>query len=492
MDDEKKKTSPNELELKKKIRGEGFLESQSETEEKQTNANKETASSSQKRGIFSFLGGADKKEEKFSKKKEFKEKREQLKSMTKQERKEEKRWKEEAQKREKLLEKKKKEQIKATKNESKKVKGEYKLPKKKKRSAIVKFFTSLNYFGLGKERIAFIDNLATMMDAGLPLLDAIRALQKDTKRKIIRKIIGRIIIAIETGNPLWRAMESQYLFTQQQIAMVRVGEEAGSLTENLRYLAEQEEKDRALRSKVKTAMIYPIIVLVMLTVIVFGLGLFVLPNLVGVIESLNVPLPIVTRIIIVFTEYFSQNAKMIIISFFSGVIVLFFLTKYTYLKVFVQWMIYHIPGIGTLIKEATISRFGVVLGGLLRAGVPVTESLESLTNATSLIRYKKFYAQLLEHVKLGDSFTTSFEAIPLTDKCFPPSVQQLIMTGEKSGSLTEIALKIAEIHDRKASEIAEKLPVIIEPLLLLFIGGLVATIALGILAPIYSIVGNIG
>ena len=405
---------------------------------------------------------------------------------------EEKIWKKEAKKREKLLKKKKKEQIKVVKNDDKKVKGEYKIPKKKKRSAIAKFFISINYFGLGKERISFIDNLATMMDAGLPLLDAVRALQKDTKRKTVRKIIGRIIVAVETGSPLWRAMEGQYFFTQQQIAMVRVGEEAGSLVNNLQYLAEQEEKDSALRSKVKTAMIYPIIVLTMLTVIVFGLGIFVLPNLVGVIESLNVPLPIVTRIIIAFTEYFSQNAKIIIITFVSGTIVFFILAKYTYLKVIVQWMLYHIPGIGTLIKEATISRFGVILGGLLRAGVPVTEAIESLTNATNLVRYKKFYAQLLEHVKLGDSFTTSFESISLSDKCFPPSVQQLIMTGEKSGSLTKVTLKIAEIHDRKASEVAEKLPVIMEPLLLLFIGGLVGTIALGILAPIYSIVGNIG
>ena len=427
-------------------------------------------------------------------KKQFgKEEKKRIIEEAKEEKEEEKQWKEEAKRREELLKKKKSEAIKEAKEEKKDgKKREFKPMEKKKQSAFMNFIRSINYMGMDKQRISFIGNLGTMMDAGLPLLDAIRALEREVKQRQMKKIMNRIVVAVETGSSLWRAMEGQYFFTTQQIAMVRVGEESGSLVENLGYLAEQEEKDKALKSKIKTAMIYPTIVMVMLVVVVLVMGMFVLPNLVEVILALGVPLPFITRMIIKFTDIFTAHGVIIAPSIIGGMILFFILVKYTFLKIPVQWALYKVPGIGRLIREATLSRFGVVMGGLLQSGVPVVEALESVTNATTLSRYKKFYGKLWEHVQLGDSFTTSFGKIRLADKCFPASMQQLIMTGEQSGSLTKIMLKIASIHEKKASEVAEKLPVIIEPMLLLIMGGLVATIALGVLAPIYSVVGNIG
>lgn len=473
----------SETEVRRQLREEGFLELDDE---------KDTAG--KKGSIFGFLHMTPQEAlgavgQKLSRK--------QQKHLAAIERKkeaqEEKEWKREAKKREKQEEEhraEKERQAKESREDSRHM--NLRVPKTKKESMVTAFLVALTTMGLGKQRTAFIDNLGTMMDAGLPLLDALRALKDEERKRPMRKLIGRIIVAVETGSPLWRAMEGQHFFKQQQIAMVRVGEEAGNLVENMQYLAEQEEKDHALRSKVKTAMIYPIIILVMLTVVVFGLGLFILPNLIQVIQSLGVPLPFFTRAIILFTEFFTTHARTIVPSFFGGVIVFALLTKFTPLKVAVQWVILHMPGIGTLIREATISRFGVVMGGLLQAGVPVTEALESLVNVSGIHRYRSFYAELLEHIQLGDSFTTSFRKIRNTGKCLPSSVQQLVITGEQSGSLTKVMLKIAQIHEKRAAEVAEKLPVILEPLLLLFVGGLVAGIALGVLAPIYSVVGSIG
>ena len=153
---------------------------------------------------------------------------------------------------------------------------------------------------------------------------------------------------------------------------------------------------------------------------------------------------------------------------------------------------FHVPGIGRLAKEATIARFGVILGGLLKAGVPIIEAMESLEKVTPIISYRNFYGKMLDHVTIGDSFAKSFSAIKGSDKLLPPSVQQLVMTGERSGALADIMLKIADIYDKKAADTAQKLPVILEPMLLLFIGGLVGTIAFSIIVPIYSIVGNVG
>jgi type IV pilus assembly protein PilC len=354
------------------------------------------------------------------------------------------------------------------------------------------FLTSINYIGMGKERMSFIQNMATMLNAGLPLTDALKTLTLETRNKPMRKLLGRIIDAVENGSPLWRAMEAQNFFSLHALALVRIGEEAGSLAENMGYLAEQDEKDNALRSKVKMAMIYPTIVMVIMFIIVVGLGMFVLPNLVGVLFSLNVKLPLITRIVIWCSDAFVVYGAVGVPSFIAVFIGIGILSKYTSFRVVTQFCMFKIPGIGRLAREATIARFGVILGGLLKAGVPVIEALESLVQVTPIASYKKLYAQLLAHVTIGDSFQKSFASIKGSEKLLPPSVQQLVITGEKSGSLADIMLKVADIYDKKATGTAEKLPIILEPMLLLFIGALVGSIAFAIIVPIYSIVGNVG
>lgn len=354
------------------------------------------------------------------------------------------------------------------------------------------FLTSLNYIGMGKERMLFIQNMATMLNAGLPLTDSLKTLVLETRNRSMRKLIQRIIDMVENGSPLWRAMEAQSFFSLHALALVRIGEEAGNLSENMGYLAEQDEKDHALRSKVKMAMIYPTIVMCIMFVIVVGLGMFVLPNLVGVLFSLNVKLPLITRIVIWFSDAFVAYGAVGVPSSIAGFILVMILSKYTPLGRVTQWIMFHIPGIGRLAREATIARFGVILGGLMKAGVPVVEALESLVQVTPVMSYKLLYAQILARVTIGDSFAKCFASIRGSDKLLPASVQQLVITGEKSGSLSDIMLKVADIYDKKASETAEKLPIILEPMLLMFIGALVGSIAFAIIVPIYSIVGNVG
>lgn len=354
------------------------------------------------------------------------------------------------------------------------------------------FVSALSHIGLGKERNQFTSNLATMLNAGLPLIDALNTIETEVRNKGMKKMVRRMLETIENGSPLWRAMNDENFFSPHAIALVRVGEEAGNLAENMEYLSMQETKDQELQSKVKMAMIYPAIVLVIMFVIVMGLGTFVLPKLVSVLTSLNVPLPFVTRVVIGFSNLFAEYGLIIapgaVLAFFSLVV----LARYTPLRIFTQWMIFKIPGIGALARESTIARFGVILGGLLRAGVPVVEAVHSLVNVTTIMSYRHFYERLLDHITVGDSFAKSFAVIRNSDKLIPVSVQQLVITGEKSGSLSRIMLKIADIYDKKATNTAQKLPVILEPLILIFIGSLVGTIAFAIIVPIYSIVGNVG
>lgn len=360
------------------------------------------------------------------------------------------------------------------------------------RKELQKFFSSLNHLGMGRQRMMFIQSMAMMLTAGLSLVDSLQTQLLEAKSKAVKGLIQGIISAVESGSPLWKAMDDQSLFSPYEIALVHIGEEGGNLARNMEYLAQQQEKDRALKAKVKMAMIYPAIVIVLVFVLVMGLGLFVLPNLVQVLYSLHVELPLATRVVIAFSQLFEAHGAVMTPLLFLVLIFVLLLGKYTRFRVVSQWLVFHTPGIGSLAREATIAQFGVILGGLLRAGVPLVEALSSLVEVTHIVSYKNFYQRLLEHVNAGDSFSKSFTLLPETNHVLPVSVQQLIVTGERSGALADVLMKIAEMYDKKASETAEKLPVILEPLLLIIIAGIVAGIAFAIIVPIYKVVGNIG
>ncbi len=351
---------------------------------------------------------------------------------------------------------------------------------------------AMNHFGLGKERTAFIQNIAMLLDAGLPLVDAIKTLERETRIKPFKKMLNEMRTDVESGEPLWRAMDRQAFFSQYAIALTRIGEEAGSLAQNMQYLATQDEKDSELRGKVKMAMIYPAIVLVLVFVVVVGIGGFVLPNLIPVLISLNAPLPLVTRILIAFSNFFTAHWAVAMPSFFAVIFFFILLHVYTRFKLVTQWVIFRIPGIGRLAREATIARFGVILGGLLQAGVPLIDSIKSLVDVTTIAVYKNFYADMLGKISLGETFQKTFASVKNSETLLPVTVQELVTVGEQSGRLATTLLKISDIYDRKAEETAQKLPVILEPILLLFMGGLVGTIAFAIIIPIYSVVGNIG
>jgi len=238
-------------------------------------------------------------------------------------------------------------------------------------------------------------------------------------------------------------------------------------------------------------MIYPSIVIFLTVVIALGLSWFILPQLVGVLFALNVELPPTTRAVIAISEFFTNYGAIFVPSVFGVLMIAAFFMKFTSLRILGQWASLQIPGVKSLIKYASIARFGIILGSLLEAGVAPVEALNSLTNVTTMWKYKRFYGNLTEHIKIGDSFAKSFDEIKKSKKILPVSVQQIIITGEQSGRLSDVLEKIADIYQKKAEETAQKLPIILEPMLLIVIAGMVSFIAFSIIMPIYSVVGNL-
>lgn len=361
-----------------------------------------------------------------------------------------------------------------------------------RRKGIMDFLGKLNTIGLGKERTHFIENLAVLLNSGLSVIDALRTIELELRVKPMKKIVHQLIEEVESGIALWRAMDNRSFFSAYELALIRIGEEAGSLSRNMEYLAIQQEKDHALKSKVKMAMIYPTIVLVMTLVITLGMAWFVLPQLVSVLLALNAKLPLVTRIVIWIAAFFEKNGAVAVPSTFAVLFAAFLLCTKTRLRGVTQLVIFRFPGIGTMAKSATVAQFGVVLGSLLRAGVPLVESIRSMAAVTDTVAYRHFYERLASEIEVGQSFDAAFRSLRESRRLIPVSVQQLVITGERSGKVTDMLLRIADIYEKKAEEAAQRLPVVLEPMLLLFMGGLVGTIAFAIIVPIYSVVGSVG
>jgi type IV pilus assembly protein PilC len=361
-----------------------------------------------------------------------------------------------------------------------------------KKSGLQRFIDGLNSFGLGKERAHFIENLAVLLNSGLSVVDALKTIQLELRIKAMKKVIGKIIDEVESGIALWQAMDNQGFFSPYALALIRIGEESGALSRNMEYLSVQQEKDRSLRAKVQMAMIYPSIVLVLTVIVTLGLAWFVLPQLVTVLLSLNAELPFVTRMIIWIANFMKAHGNVAVPLFLTFLLLVTSLCKYTRLRGPTQQFIFRLPGVGTMARSATIARFGVILGSLLRAGVPLVESIHSMADVTDTVAYRKFYYRLANAIEVGQSFASAFSTLKETSSLIPISVQQLIVTGEKSGRMADMLMRIADIYEKKAEESAARLPVVLEPILLIFIGVLVGTIAFAIIVPIYSIVGSVG
>ncbi|MBI3589734.1 MAG: type II secretion system F family protein [Candidatus Liptonbacteria bacterium] len=347
-------------------------------------------------------------------------------------------------------------------------------------------------FGLAKEKDYFLENLAILLTSGLDIASAIHSIKAEIRSKKLIAAIDFLEEEIQGGSFLWKALEDTDLVPPHIIFLIRLGEETGRLPENLRIVASQQQKDRELKSKVRSAMIYPVIVFSLTLVIGTGISWFVLPRLAKIFSELRIKLPIITRITIFIGSFLGHYGALVvpivIVVFAVSVYILFFYSKTRYLG---QSILFSVPGIKKLIQEIELARFGYVLGNLLDAGLLVTRSLDSLHQATVVRRYQKFYLHLRDSIEEGKSFHEGFTNYPKISKLIPTPVQQMIISGVESGRLSETLIKIGEIFDKKADTTTKNMAIILEPILLVIVWLGVIAVALSVILPIYSLLGGI-
>jgi type IV pilus assembly protein PilC len=341
-----------------------------------------------------------------------------------------------------------------------------------------------------KYRDYFTSNLALLLHAAVPVQEAFTSLKETSRSPALNAAIDQMLRDIDEGMSLWQAMERSGVASRQTIALVQLGEQSGQLVENLKVAARQEEKQRAFKSKVRSAMLYPSFVLGLTGVVGIGVAWFLLPRLSETFTQLDVRLPAISRLFIGFGDFLRDNGVWAVPVFLA-------LTFFLLYMIFVfpktrhigQWILFHIPGVSRLMHEVELARFGYLLGTLLQAGLTVTQALQSLADATSSPQYAKLYRRLKVAFEDGYSFRSTLPKDPA--KLLPPPVQQMVIAGERSGSLPETLLNVGSIYEEKSDLSTRNLEAILEPILLIVVWLGVMGVAIAVIMPIYSLVGGL-
>ncbi len=343
-----------------------------------------------------------------------------------------------------------------------------------------------------KQREYFSDNLALLLKAGVPIGQIIDSMIESAHGKALKKVLTTMQQDISNGRNLTDTLENSGMVSRQTIALVRLGEASGNLTENLQLAAQQEAKRHVFAAKLRSAMLYPVFVLGLTFVVSLAVAWFLLPRLATTFAQLNVPVPPLSRVLINF-GVFLKSYGFIAVPVIVGAVFLagYILFQAPRTSVIGRTALLYVPGIGRLIRETETAQFGYLLGTLMQAGLSITESLRLLTSATAVPQYQKLYQYLSTSIDAGYGFQESLQKYPPSKRILAPAVRQMVAAGESSGSLPDVLMSIGHTFEQKSDLTTENIETIIEPILLVLIGFGVLFVAVAVILPIYGLIGGL-
>lgn len=332
--------------------------------------------------------------------------------------------------------------------------------------------------------VMFTRQLSAMVSAGVPLLRAIGSLENNTDSKQLAFILGDVHKQIQGGATLAGSLERYPdSFDDVYINMVRAGEAAGILDDILKRLALQQEKNAKIRKKVKSAMTYPVVLIGITILSFFGLMIFVIPQMGKIVKDLGGPdaeLPMLTQIMLSVSEVIISYWFFVLPLFAGAVYAMMRYTKTPKGKRQFHTLILKIPGVKGIIEKLAVARFARTFSALMGAGVPVLESLRVTSRAVGNILYEEAIAGAGEEVKNGKNLS----AIIGKNDLFPSIVSQMLAVGEETGQTDTVLVKVADFYEEEVDASIEGLSSIIEPIMIVVMGGMVGLIAASVMLPI--------
>lgn len=328
-------------------------------------------------------------------------------------------------------------------------------------------------------------HLAIMIKAGMPLLNSINLLQKQTKSKFLSKILADVSKDVSNGQFLSKSLEKyKNVFGELFINIIRVGETSGILPENLNYLSDELKKKSEIRRKVLGALIYPIIIVMATLGITLLLTVFIFPKILPVFASLKVNLPLSTKILIAASNLLTQNGLLIFGILIVLMIVFAVLLRIKRVKFYYHKLIHYLPLVGRMSRDVNIANFTRTLGLLLKSGVKIVEAVNITSDTLTNLVYKKELQLAASQIQKGESISKYLSARPAL---FPPMLVNMISVGENTGNLSETLIYLADFYTSEIDEITKNLSNVLEPALMVVMGALVGFVAISIITPIYEI-----
>ena len=332
----------------------------------------------------------------------------------------------------------------------------------------------------GKTKMVFFRQLATMVKAGLSLTAALDIIAEQEKNLAFKDVLMDVKANIDRGVPLSQAMKQHKVFNVMMTSLVQAGEEGGLLDESLERVAGLLEKQAALAGKIKSAMFYPSFVIFFAITVVVVFIAFILPKFKQVFEGMNIQLPTLTKMMFNLGDYCQENWKLIVGVTFAVVAVLLWLMRSPVTKPFMDRLKLKLPVIKSLVFKSGMARASQTLASLVSAGVPILRGLEMAEEVAGNDVIRTGFADLQASAKSG---------LPLGDaarhaKVFPPLVCQMMRIGEETGHLDDMLERVAAWYDQELDEQIKAMTSLMEPIMIVFVGGIVAVIAMAIFGPI--------
>lgn len=340
-----------------------------------------------------------------------------------------------------------------------------------------------------KDRIMFTRQLSTLIGAGLPLATSLRTVAEQTNAKAMKGVIEEILAKVESGKTLHESF-AQFpdIFNGVYLALIQAGETSGTLDLALKRLADQEEKDAAMMSKIKGALVYPAIIFVVIIAVLAFMMIMVVPQVKGLYEDMNKELPGLTKFLVAISDFFGQFWWLVAIVVAAIVAAIWYAVKKTPAgrKVADQFKL-SVPIFGGLFRKLYVSRFARTAEMMLATGVPMLDSVKIAIDATSNVVVEEEYSKSLEVIKGGKTLSEG-----LKDREYMlPLVPQMASIGEESGKIDEMLGKAAAVYENELDEQINNISTMIEPILMVIMAGLIGVVVGGTLLPIYSLVNSV-
>lgn len=339
-----------------------------------------------------------------------------------------------------------------------------------------------------KDRIVFTRQFATLIGAGLPLSTSLRTLSEQTQAKAMKGVIEDLLAQVEGGKSLSDAMKTHPdVFSDVYLSLVAAGEMSGTLDESLSRLATQEEKDDAMISKIRGAMVYPLILFIVIIAVLVFMMVEVVPEVVNLYDSMKKPLPELTQFLFGVMDFFMNFWYILAVLVAVFVILISSFRKTDSGKRFFSIIKLHVPLFNGLFRRLYMARFARTMEMLLGSGVSMLDSMKISARATANAVVEGIILDASEKVKAGKALSES-----LKDKDYIlPLIPQMASIGEESGKIDEMLRKAGTVYENELDEKIKNISTLIEPVLMVVMAGLIGVVLMGTLMPIYSLVSSI-